>query len=205
VFAPDAATMYPDGEPGVRVFAGPLGAALEGASRPGHFDGVLTVVAKLLHLTRPDVAVFGEKDAQQLALIRRMVRDLDHGVEVVGVPTVREADGLALSSRNAYLGPQERRTAAGLHCALRAGAAAAEGGGGPDEVRRAAREVLDAEPGIAVDYLELVDDVTWAAPTSLTRAGRLLVAARVGGTRLIDNVSVHLGTPVVGGLKGKKD
>ncbi|MFV2120927.1 pantoate--beta-alanine ligase, partial [Streptomyces sp. Act-28] len=118
VFAPSVDEVYPGGEPQVRVSAGPMGRRLEGASRPGHFDGMLTVVAKLLHLTRPDVAFFGQKDAQQLALIRRMVHDLAFPVEIVGVPTVRETDGLALSSRNRYLSPPERRTALALSAAL---------------------------------------------------------------------------------------
>ncbi|MBM7168370.1 pantoate--beta-alanine ligase, partial [Streptomyces sp. G44] len=121
VFAPAVDEVYPGGEPQVRVSAGPMGTVLEGATRPGHFDGMLTVVAKLLHLTGPDVALFGQKDAQQLALIRRMVRDLDFPVEIVGVPTVREDDGLALSSRNRYLSPEERRTALALSRALFAG------------------------------------------------------------------------------------
>ncbi|NUP16170.1 MAG: pantoate--beta-alanine ligase, partial [Streptomyces sp.] len=121
VFAPAVDEVYPGGEPQVRISAGPMGEGLEGASRPGHFDGMLTVVAKLLHLTRPDVALYGQKDAQQLALIRRMVRDLNFGVEIVGVPTVREEDGLALSSRNRYLSPKERRTALALSQALFAG------------------------------------------------------------------------------------
>ncbi|MFJ8645684.1 pantoate--beta-alanine ligase [Streptomyces sp. NPDC093546] len=118
VFAPSVEEMYPDGRPEVRITAGAMGERLEGASRPGHFDGMLTVVAKLLHLTRPDVAFFGQKDAQQLALIRRMVRDLNFPVEIVGVETVREPDGLALSSRNRYLSPPERRTALALSAAL---------------------------------------------------------------------------------------
>ena len=121
VFAPSVDEVYPGGEPQVRISAGPMGERLEGASRPGHFDGMLTVVAKLLHLTRPDIALYGQKDAQQLALIRRMVRDLNFGVEIVAVPTVREDDGLALSSRNRYLSPRERRTALALSQALFAG------------------------------------------------------------------------------------
>ncbi|MFD7879147.1 pantoate--beta-alanine ligase, partial [Streptomyces sp. NPDC059766] len=121
VFAPSVEEVYPGGEPQVRIGAGPMGERLEGATRPGHFDGVLTVVGKLLHLTRPDVALFGQKDAQQLALVRRMVRDLNFGIEIVGVPTVREEDGLALSSRNRYLSPGERRTALALSQALFAG------------------------------------------------------------------------------------
>ncbi|WP_461030984.1 pantoate--beta-alanine ligase, partial [Streptomyces sparsus] len=118
VFAPSVEEVYPGGEPQVRITAGPMGERYEGAARPGHFDGMLTVVAKLLHLTAPDLAFFGEKDAQQLALITRMVRDLNFPVEVVGVPTVREEDGLALSSRNRYLSPAERRIALGLSRAL---------------------------------------------------------------------------------------
>ncbi|NEE14195.1 pantoate--beta-alanine ligase, partial [Streptomyces sp. SID7499] len=133
VFAPAVDEVYPGGEPQVRITAGPMGERLEGSSRPGHFDGMLTVVAKLLHLTRPDVALYGQKDAQQLALIRRMVRDLNFGVEIVGVPTVREEDGLALSSRNRYLSAAERRTALALSGALFAG-----------QDRHAAQEALRA-------------------------------------------------------------
>jgi pantoate--beta-alanine ligase len=186
VFAPDRSVVYPYGEPAARISAGPLGERLEGTHRRGHFDGVLTVVAKLLHLTQPDVALFGEKDAQQLALIKAMVRDLDFPVEVAGVPIVRDSDGLALSSRNAYLSAGERRIALALHRALQTG--------DPD----AARAVLDAEPGLDVDYVELVDDETWEKPDDGTANARLLVAARVGTTRLIDNVSVRLGTRHVG-------
>jgi len=186
VFAPGVDVVYPYGEPAVRVSAGPLGDRFEGAHRPGHFDGVLTVVAKLLNLTRPDVAVFGEKDAQQLALIRQLVRDLDFGVEIVGVPTVREPDGLAMSSRNAYLSADERAAALVLHRALSTGDLGA------------ARAMLDAEPAVTVDYVALVDEETWMDPSESTDFGRLLVAARVGKTRLIDNVSVRLGTRHVG-------
>jgi pantoate--beta-alanine ligase len=192
VFAPTPDVIYPDGEPGVRVAAGPLGDRLEGEARPGHFDGVLTVVGKLLHLTRPDVAFFGEKDAQQLELIRRMVRELDFPVQVVGWPTVRETDGLALSSRNMYLSDRDRAAALSLNQALQAGAAA--GRGGPRAVLAAADRILTAEPGVAVDYVALVDESTWADADSATTRARLLVAARVGTTRLIDNVSVDLGT-----------
>ncbi|MEV5726812.1 pantoate--beta-alanine ligase [Streptomyces pharetrae] len=238
VFAPSADEMYPDGRPEITLRAGAMGERLEGASRPGHFDGMLTVVAKLLHLTRPDVAFFGQKDAQQLALIRRMVRDLNFPVEIVGVPTVREEDGLALSSRNRYLSPQERRTALALsralfaaqdrHVALealraralevpstraRAEALSAIGEsraaadahavakavpGGPAEVRAAARLVLDEaarlDPPLALDYLALVD------PSDFTEVGDdftgeavLAVAARVGATRLIDNITLTFG------------
>jgi pantoate--beta-alanine ligase len=190
VFAPTPDMVYPDGEPSVRVDAGWLGDVLEGASRPGHFSGVLTVVAKLFHLTRADVALFGEKDAQQLALIRGMVRDLDIGVEVVGVPTVREPDGLALSSRNMYLSADDRQIAVTLSSALYAGAARAEAGA--EQVLAAAAEVLRDVPGLEVDYLELVDDQTWQPATASDGHARLLVAARLGSTRLIDNVPVTL-------------
>jgi pantoate--beta-alanine ligase len=190
VFAPAASVMYP--EPlRVRVSAGDMGDRLCGRSRPGHFDGVLTVVAKLLHLTSPDVAVFGEKDAQQLALIRRMVRDLEFPVEVVGVPTVREPDGLALSSRNAYLSPAERESALAISRALHAAAEAAPRG--PQAVLAAARSVLDAEPRLRLDYLELVDPGTLDPVTSTGGDSLLAVAAFAGTTRLIDNVVLDVG------------
>jgi pantoate--beta-alanine ligase len=189
VFTPQIGEMYPDGAPLVRVSAGHLGEVLEGAYRPGHFDGVLTVVAKLMHLTRPDRAYFGEKDAQQLLFVRRMVRDLDLPVEIVGVPIVREPDGLARSSRNAYLAPDERATARALSRALLAGARA--GGSGAPAVRREARAVLDATPGIGVDYLALIDPRTLSEIDDAYAGPALLaVAARVGTTRLIDNTAV---------------
>lgn len=188
VFAPPASQMYPDGEPRVRITAGALGEVLEGASRPGHFDGMLTVVAKLLHLTCPDVALFGQKDAQQLALVRAMVADLDLDVEVVGVPTVREPDGLALSSRNAYLSGEQRRAALALSQALRAGVEAADGG--PHAVLAAAQAVLVQAEGVELDYLALVDPTTMRPATDPARATMLAVAARVGATRLIDNAMV---------------
>jgi pantoate--beta-alanine ligase len=187
VFAPDREEMYPGGEPRVRVSAGPLGEILEGAVRPGHFDGVLTVVCKLLLLTRADRAYFGEKDYQQLTLIRRMVRDLEIPVEIRGVPTVREPDGLALSSRNRYLSAGERRTALALSRALREGAAQAD----PDSALSAAHKILAESTGIALDYLALTDPDL--APALAEGSARLLVAARVGATRLIDNVPVDLG------------
>jgi pantoate--beta-alanine ligase len=201
VFAPSVAEMYPDlavaGEPGggpiVRVSSGRIGTVLEGASRPGHFDGVLTVVLKLLHLVHPDVAVFGAKDAQQLLAVRRMVADLDVGVEILGVPTVREADGLARSSRNAYLTPEEHEQALALGRALRAGADVAMSGARADEVLAAARGILERAPGVEVDYLVLVDPATVEdlAPGAVG-PGLLLVAARVGATRLIDNTVVEI-------------
>ena len=192
VFAPTPDVVYPDGDPGVRVSAGPLGEVLEGASRPGHFDGVLTVVGKLFHLTAARSAYFGQKDAQQLLLIRRMVRDLDFPVDVVSVPTVREADGLAMSSRNSYLTPSDREVALCLSRALQAGGAAASFG--PSAVRRAAREVLVEEPLALVDYLVLVHPQTLADVPEWYRGEALLaVAARVGTTRLIDNTPVLVG------------
>jgi pantoate--beta-alanine ligase len=193
VFAPTPDVIYPGGDPGVRVSAGGLGDRLEGEQRPGHFDGVLTVVAKLLHLTAADLACFGEKDAQQLALIARMARDLDFPVEIVSVPTVREEGGLALSSRNTYLRDSDQRAARSLNRALRAGAAAA--GGGPAATLAAAGAVLADEPTVSVDYLALVDDDTWETAGTGTTKARLLVAARVGTTRLIDNVPVTFAEP----------
>jgi pantoate--beta-alanine ligase len=193
VFAPDRATMYPNGSPQTGIDPGPRAAVLEGRSRPGHFAGVLTVVAKLFHLVGPDSAYFGEKDYQQLTLIRGMARDLEFGVDVVGCPTVREPDGLALSSRNAYLSTVDRRRALALSRALFAGAAV--GAEGPDAVRKRAAEELAAggaglEP-VDTDYLELCDPDLGPAPRR--GSARLLVAARVGATRLIDNIPVTLG------------
>jgi pantoate--beta-alanine ligase len=192
VFAPGPDVVYPDGDPGVRVSAGRLGEVLEGRSRPGHFDGVLTVVAKLLHLTHPDAAYFGQKDAQQLLIIRRMVRDLDFGVDVVAVPTVREPDGLAMSSRNMYLAPLDREVALTLVRSLRAGEAAASEGA--SAARRAARAVLVAEPLVLVDYLVLVEPESLEdVPEWYSGPALLAVAARVGTTRLIDNVLLTVG------------
>lgn len=192
VFAPTPDVVYPEGDPGVRIAAGPLGTVLEGQSRPGHFDGMLTVVAKLLHLTAPRTAYYGQKDAQQLLLIRRMVRDLDFDVDVVAVPTVREADGLAMSSRNTYLTDSDREVALCLSRALRAGGDAAAYG--PSAIRRAAREVLVEEPLALVDYLVLVHPTTLADVPEWYRGEALLaVAARVGTTRLIDNTPLLVG------------
>jgi len=186
VFAPDRAEMYPSGEPMVRVNPGPLGERLEGASRPGFFHGVLTVVLKLLQLTRPDLAFFGEKDYQQLTLVRRMVRDLDVPVDIVGVPTVREPDGLALSSRNRYLAPAERQAALTLSAALRAGAEAAAQGRDAEAEARTAFDSSTAK----LDYLVLTDPDLGPAPVE--GPGRMLVAAWVGSTRLIDNAAVEI-------------
>jgi pantoate--beta-alanine ligase len=189
VLHPAVEEVYPPGALGVTVDPGPLGGVLEGAVRPGHFAGVLTVVAKLFGLVRPDLAVFGEKDYQQLTLIRAMTRELALGVEVVGVPTVREDDGLALSSRNRYLSAEQRATAAALSRSLRAGAAA--GPRGADAVLAAARAVLATAPQLVPDYLVLTDLDLGPAPA--TGPARLLVAARAGSTRLLDNVPVSLG------------
>jgi pantoate--beta-alanine ligase len=192
VFAPTPDVVYQDGDPGVRISAGPLGDVLEGQARPGHFDGMLTVVAKLLHLTRADSAYFGQKDAQQLLLIRRMVRDLDFPVDVVSVPTVREADGLAMSSRNTYLTQSDREVALCLSQALTAGAEAAPEG--PSAIRRAARGVLVAEPLALIDYLVLVHPTTLEDVPEWYRGEALLaVAGRVGTTRLIDNLPIRVG------------
>ena len=173
VFTPTPHVVYPDGAPTVRVSAGALGEVLEGASRPGHFDGVLTVVCKLLQLTRPDVALFGQKDAQQLTGIRLMVRDLDLPVEVVAVPTVREPDGLALSSRNRYLSQDERQTALVLSQAL--------------QLRDvdAGRRLFSGTRGAHLHYLERVDAASF---TTSPDGDLLVVAARVGTTRLNDNL-----------------
>lgn len=188
VFAPGVSQMYPAGEPLVTVDPGPLGAILEGASRPGHFRGVLTVVAKLFGLVRPSAAVFGDKDYQQLVLVRRMVDDLCLPVDVVAASTVREPDGLAMSSRNRFLSAPERRAAGVLSRSLAAGKDAEPQGA--DAVLGAAEAVLAAEPGVVVDYLRLTSPDL--AEPAASGAARLLVAATVGTTRLIDNVAVEL-------------
>ncbi|GLX00658.1 pantoate--beta-alanine ligase [Microtetraspora sp. NBRC 16547] len=192
VFAPSVEEMYPEGHQ-VGVSAGAMGATVEGAFRPGHFDGMLTVVLKLFNLVQPDVAIFGEKDAQQLALIRRMVRDLNVPVSIIGAPTVREGDGLALSSRNRYLSHADRATALHLSRALRAGAAQAT----PARVLDAARAVLEEaarlSPPLLLDYLALVDPATFASVDEEHHGDAILaVAAKVGNTRLIDNIAVQI-------------
>lgn len=185
VFAPSVDEVYPGGEPQVTLDPGPLGTELEGAVRPTHFRGVLTVVAKLFGLVQPDVAVFGEKDYQQLVLIKRMVADLCMSVEVIGAPTLREEGGLARSSRNRYLSDEERRAALVLNRALAAAASAA----GIEAARAAASEILGQEAEIAVDYLEFrSEDLGEPVPD---RPARALIAARVGATRLIDNMPLH--------------
>ncbi len=197
VFAPAVEEMYAGGfshdrvRDGVTVHPGQLATILDGESRPGHFDGVLTVVAKLFGLVQPDVAVFGQKDYQQLALIRAMVRDLCLPVEIVGAETMREADGLAMSSRNRYLDPAQRAAATVLNRALRA--AQERAAYGVPSARWAAMSVLKAEPEIELDYLALTSVDLGEPPAN--GDGRILVAAKLGTTRLIDNMSIHFETP----------
>ena len=188
VFAPSVEHMYADDH--VTIDPGPIAHILEGAQRPGHFTGVLTIVAKLLHLTKADFALFGEKDYQQLTAIRMMVRALDFPVEVVGVPTVREGDGLAMSSRNRYLGAEERKAAAILSEALRrAKAAAVAGERDANRVRQLLRETIGLEPLVSLEYAEVADAHSLERLDELTsgRPAVGLLAARVGTTRLIDN------------------
>lgn len=187
-FTPTAAAMYPDG-PRTSVHPGPLGADLEGASRPTHFAGMLTIVLKLLQIVHPDRAFFGEKDFQQLVLIRQMVADLNVDTQIVGVPIERESDGLALSSRNRYLDAEQREQAIALSAALLAGRYAAAGGA--EAAVRAAQAVLDEVPALDVDYLEVRGPGLEPSPPA--GPGRLLVAARLGATRLLDNIAVDLG------------
>ena len=189
VFAPDAAAMYPPGFAS-RIDVGPVASPLEGAMRPGHFDGVATVVCKLLNIVQPNIAYFGQKDAQQLAVIRRMAADLDLPCGIVGAPTVREADGLALSSRNVHLTPEQRKQAPGLHRALRL-AEAAYGGGERDaeHLRAAMRGVLAGAPLGRVEYVSIADPTTLAELDEVGPAGALAsLAVRFGDTRLIDNL-----------------
>jgi pantoate--beta-alanine ligase len=191
VFAPSAEEMYPDGEPQVRVSAGHIGTLYEGRSRQGHFDGVLTVVAKLLLIVQPDVVTFGQKDAQQLFLVQRMVRDLNIPVTVEAIEIVREEDGLALSSRNRYLSEKERRAARVLSAALEAAASSADRG--IDAVIAAAQSTLMGEQLIELDYLKVVNPATFLPVDDDFRGAALvLVAAKVGTTRLIDNARITL-------------
>ncbi|MGH2659106.1 MAG: pantoate--beta-alanine ligase [Actinomycetota bacterium] len=189
VFAPSVEEMYPGGEPEVTVDPGPLGERLEGASRLGHFRGVATVVAKLLHVIGPSRAYFGEKDAQQLAVIRRMVLDLAYPVEVVGCPIVREPSGLAMSSRNAYLTPGQRDAAGCLFLALSEAAQMARSGerDAAKLVAAMAREI-GATREARLDYAAVVDEETFQDVAEITRPAKALVAARFGDTRLIDSL-----------------
>ncbi|WP_167149170.1 pantoate--beta-alanine ligase [Actinomyces sp. ZJ308] len=215
VFAPTPEVIYPAGQPAVRIDPGPIATVLEGRTRPTHFAGVCQVVLTLMHLTAPRWALFGRKDAQQLAIIETMVRDLAVPLEIVPVDIRREPDGLAMSSRNAYLSPEQRRQALALSRALQAGRDAAQGADSgtrpdPTEVRRAALASLEASDGVEVDYVALVDPASFedltdaglglprSAPASEDAGeeppavGLLAVAARVGTTRLIDNTLVDL-------------
>jgi pantoate--beta-alanine ligase len=190
IFAPTVHEMYPDGFATTVSLAGPAAVGLEDAFRPTHFPGVATIVCKLFTQCRPDIAIFGEKDYQQLQVVTHMARDLDLGVKVIGVPTVREADGLAMSSRNRFLSPDERETALVLHQAMSTAAHRIRAGTDASEAVRTARAAITAA-GLALDYLELRDSTTLApagaiAPEPL----RLLVAAKIGATRLIDNIAV---------------
>jgi pantoate--beta-alanine ligase len=193
IFVPTVAAMYPAGSE-VRVVPGPIADRWEGAARPGHFTGVLTVVAKLFHLVEPDLACFGQKDVQQLTLIRRMVQDLDWPVEIVAVPTVREPDGLALSSRNAYLGAEDRKRAVVLSRALQAAHRAWRDG----ERRAKALEArmgqeLGKEPAVAVEYISLADPDALAPVEAADEGTVVSLAARIGGTRLIDTIKLGEG------------
>lgn len=189
VYAPSIEDMYPEGYL-TTVSVGPLGEILCGASRPGHFDGVATVVAKLFLRTLPHVAIFGEKDYQQLCVIRRMAYDLDIPVEIIGVPTVREPDGLAMSTRNAYLSPQERALAPKLHEVLVQTAARLSGGN--VSVTDATMEGIGTltKSGFKIDYLSLCEAGSLNPMTKFTGSARLLAAAWLGKTRLIDNIAV---------------
>jgi len=191
VFVPEVTTVYPEDAGRTTVDPGPLGMVLEGRSRPTHFRGVLTVVAKLFAMVRPSHVVFGEKDYQQLTLVRRMVQDLFMPIDIVAVPTVREPDGLAMSSRNRYLHPRHRASAVALSKALRAGEEAA--GSGAEAVVSSARAVLEAADGLAIDYVEVTGPGLSEPPQQ--GEARLLVAARLGATRLIDNIAIDLTPP----------
>src|SRR5690554_5061704 len=191
VFAPTAAEMYPDGEPQTRVAAGDVGGLFEGATRPGHFDGMLTVVAKLLNIVQPAVTVFGQKDVQQVYLVKRMIAELNLPVALDVVDTVREPDGLALSSRNRYLSADEKRAAGVLSAALEAAAASAPEGA--DVARVAGRNAVADEPLADLDYFELVDPGTFL-PVAADFSGRVIaiIAARISATRLIDNRAIEI-------------
>jgi pantoate--beta-alanine ligase len=193
LFIPTVETMYPPGSE-IRVIPGATAERWEGAARPVHFAGVLTVVAKLFHLVEPDLACFGRKDVQQLTLVRQMVRDLDWPVEIVGVPTVREVDGLAMSSRNAYLGAEERRRAVVLSRALQAAHTAWKAGETQaTRIEEAMCRELNAGSNVAVEYIAIAEP-TALVPVATVQADTIVaIAARVGGTRLIDNITLGEG------------
>jgi pantoate--beta-alanine ligase len=188
LFVPSEGVMYPQ-SPEIRIVPGPSAERWEGAARPGHFTGVLTVVAKLFHLTEPDVACFGRKDVQQAVLIRRMVRELDWPLELAVVPTVREPDGLALSSRNAYLDPEQRRRATALSGALREAHAAWRGGErSAAAIEARMRRLLEGHPDVVVEYIAVAEPESLAPVTEVRETTIVALAARVGRTRLIDNI-----------------
>jgi pantoate--beta-alanine ligase len=190
LFVPSTELMYPPGSE-IRVVPGRSADRWEGAARPGHFAGVLTVVAKLFHLIEPDVAVFGRKDIQQLTLVRQMVRDLDWPIEILDVPTVREPDGLAMSSRNAYLRPEDRRRAAVLNLALQAAQTAyTDGTTEAAAIEQRMRLELDTEPDVFVEYIAVAEPGTLAPVSTVEKGSVVAIAARLGGTRLIDNITL---------------
>jgi pantoate--beta-alanine ligase len=193
LFVPAVEAMYPAGSE-TRVIPGPTADRWEGAARPGHFIGVLTVVAKLFHLIEPNLACFGQKDIQQLTLVKRMARDLDWAVEIVGVPTVREPDGLALSSRNAYLNPEDRRRAVVLSRALVAAHRAwCDGETRSARIQERMESELRTRPEVAVEYIAIVEPETLAPVATVDGRSVVAIAARVGGTRLIDNIRLAQG------------
>jgi len=188
IFAPEANEMYP-ASPDTTVTVARVSEGLCGQFRPGHFQGVATVVAKLFHILQPDAAYFGEKDAQQLAVIRRMAADLNIPVEIIGVPTVREPDGLALSSRNVRLNREERAAAPVLYRSLLAAQRLVEGGcDSPEQIRETALAVLAEEPAVRMEYFEIVKPDDMTSVTQVTAPVRIAIAAWLGSTRLIDNV-----------------
>ncbi len=200
VFAPEPSEVYPV-EPRISIDPGPIARVLEGATRPTHLGGVALIVTKVFGLVRPDVAFFGQKDAQQLAMVRTLVRDLDLPVRIEGVPIVRDADGVALSSRNRYLSEAERVHARALSRGLNAGVSVAEGGRPASQILAAARGVLEVEDGVDVDYVALVDPLTFDEINDVTAPGTpavLVMAARVGSTRLIDNQPLTIGGVAAG-------